>query len=164
MTCAIAKSAPRTRIAQELRPSSPACAPARRSCERARGPPTAGTRRGRSRALELPACGAEGVTDRDVEVLVSAIERMIATHHDVRPGHRQRDSHMEPLSLVLVLVRALDEHVAALDAWMDLLEPGRPALHEPFDGGSLLHVSKRDAQWNGHARMRCTTRAGTRGG
>ena len=94
--------------------------------------------------LELAARGAKRVANRDVRILVRAVERMIVADDDIGPGHRQRHPHVDALAVMMVLVRALDHDVAALDPIVDVLQLVRPPAYEIFERGARVHISKRD--------------------
>ena len=108
---------------------------------------------------ELPPRGPERIADRHVGVLVCAVERVIAADHDVRARHRQGHEHADALAAVVVLVRALDHHVTALDPVVDVFQLAGPTTHEIFDRGARFHVAKRDIQLEWHADNICMGRA-----
>jgi hypothetical protein len=100
--------------------------------------------------LQLPTRGAERIADCDVEIFMCAVEGVISADLDVGSGNRDRHANVIALTLVMVLVRALDGDVAAFDAIVDRLELGAPAPNEVLDGSTWLEIAKGDYQRNGH--------------
>lgn len=100
--------------------------------------------------FELTACRAKRIADRDVHVEASAVERVIAANNYVGAWHGDRDAHANRIALVLVLMRAFDEHLAALDARIDVLQLDRPVAHERFERWRRVEIAKCNFQWNRH--------------
>jgi hypothetical protein len=75
--------------------------------------------------LQLAARGAEGVADREVEVLVLPMPGRIAFHGDLASGNGQVDADVVDLALLRVLVGRLDHDAAAGDPVEEPLELGR---------------------------------------
>jgi len=96
---------------------------------------------------ELAARGPERVADRDVGIFVSTVGRAIVAGHDVGPGDHNRHPHVKRLALALVLVRAFDHDLTALDTRIDVPKLCSPAVGEALEGARWVHVSKSDVQW-----------------
>lgn len=94
--------------------------------------------------LELPPRRMECIPDRDVDILVRAVKRMIAADDDVGPRDRKRHAHVNALPLMMVLVRAFDHHVTALNPGIDVLKLDSPFTYEFFDRRTRRHVSECD--------------------
>ena len=100
--------------------------------------------------LELAAGSAERVADRDPDVVVGAVLTWLLTDGDLLTGDSDQELHAESVPALVMSVRLVDGHVAALDTRVDTLETSRPATDERIHRRTGVHIAKGDGYRHRH--------------
>lgn len=116
----------------------------------------------RPRLRELTARCAERIADRDVGILVRAVEIRIATDREHATRNAERDPDVEPLAAVVTLMGPLDGDLAAGDSRVHGREAFGPSDDQIIQCGRVIHVLERHHQGYRHDRDGCTLRAAMR--
>ncbi len=96
--------------------------------------------------VELAARGSERIGDRDVDVGVPLVVVRIVRDRDRVIRDRERDPHLEQVTMTMAATRFVDDDGAVLDPLVDMLEPSEPALDRRFDRWACRHPAKRDVE------------------
>ena len=99
-----------------------------------------------------PDRGIEGVTDRDIDVLMGLVDGLGPVDDHVLPRHADIDPHAVELALMMMAVRRLDHDGAADDAVVEAFELRRFLANALLDGGGGVHIPKADLQRYRHRR------------
>jgi hypothetical protein len=93
--------------------------------------------------LDFAPGGPEGVAQRDIGIFVGMVGRMSLSDGDLRARHGEIDPDFEQLSLPVVLVRRLHDHVTAHDMVTVPLKPLRKLADTGLKSRRRIHMTKR---------------------
>ena len=94
--------------------------------------------------LELSAGSQECIAQRDICILMGVIGRMRSSNRDLLTGYREIDPDVVQRSLVLMMLRWLDDNVTAHDMSTELVETRGELSNAGLERRRGLHVAKRD--------------------
>jgi hypothetical protein len=112
--------------------------------------------------LQLPACRRKSISDGNIDVLVvrlslevllplasltffgAAVQRGLVVDHDLRTRNAEVDADVKSSAALVVLMRLLDDHVAAGDAAEAVLQCHDFFMDARLDGGGDRHVAEGD--------------------
>jgi hypothetical protein len=84
--------------------------------------------------FEQPAGGVEGISDRDMDILVRMMRRGIAPDDDLVPRNFEIDTHPKQIALLAARMPALDNDPAGNDSAKEVFELRGALLYPCRDG------------------------------
>jgi hypothetical protein len=100
--------------------------------------------------LELAFRHIERVAQRYVNILVIVRGRVSVADRDLLIRHGDLQMHLEPATVRLVLVRAIDRDAATQDRAAEVLELPRQLARARFNSGRGIEVTEGNLDWHLH--------------
>jgi len=102
--------------------------------------------------LDLPLHLFEGVLDHQSEIAKGEGRGVFAFDHQFSPGHLEVDADLKKVSLLVVTVGLVNDHVTACDPVMSVLQAVGRFLNGALDDLGMGKIVERDLEWSLHGR------------
>src|SRR5271157_3878962 len=100
--------------------------------------------------LDLPLHLFEGILDYEREIARGEDPGVFAFDHQFRPGHLEVDADLKEVTLLVVTVGLVNDHVTACDPVMSVLQAVGRFLDGALDDLGMGKIVERDLEWSFH--------------
>ena len=107
--------------------------------------------------LKLPFCGIESIADRYINVLVCVSIAWLSIDNDISAGHRDVDSDVKDIALMVSRIFASDDNATPNDAIVKAFKAGRPFTHARLNGIGMGQILKCNLKWEAHHGLASST-------